>query len=434
MTRTLRRLPDRSAWVLELFVAVWLTLMPVNSLVLIPAVQGTTPAYLLAFVSLVLIFLPGFSPGIAEVRSGYLKVLLGLSLLWLFNFCLSQIVNLASPPEYLKTATLIDPDQTRAAFRSTIVTQSIYLAACVCVFLFFRYQFQERWWKYVFWGAWLLALYGIYEWLYFLVFQTPGDFIANRSYADTPGSWSQTLNFGPINLLRIKSTQGEPSFLSVVVLPYFYLAVEQRRRWLAAALLFVAVFSTSTSAFFGLAFGVIVTAIIRRKMEWRDLLLVGSVVTALVVCYFIYPDVYANLFTDKLAGITESGEKRQFSPIGIVESFFGLPPLQWISGVGFGYTYANVGISLLFNSGLSGFALFSAAFLLPIFRLPPNARGIALKTGLAVMYFLFLISVAELFLPTTWMFLGLAYWQLARQEKCRPDILVSEAETSSAWT
>jgi hypothetical protein len=339
-----------------------------------------------------------------------------LGSLWLLNFCVSQIVNLTTPPDYLHSATLINPDDTRAAFRSTIVTQSIYLAACVCVFLFFRYQFQERWWKYVFWGAWLLAGYGVYEWLYYLVFQTPGDFIANRSYAETPGSWSQTLNFGPLTLLRIKSTQGEPSFLSVVVLPYLYLAAEQRRRWLTVVLLFVAIFSTSTSAFFGLIFGAVVTALFRRKLSRRDLGLIACIVTAWAVCYFMYPDTYANLITDKLAGQTDSGEKRQFSPFGVVENFFELPPLQWFSGVGFGYTYSNAAISLLFNCGLSGFGLFTFALLSPVFRLPSTARGIALKTGLAVMFFLFLISVAELFLPTTWMFLGLAYWQLVRSK------------------
>jgi hypothetical protein len=402
---------------IECFVAGWLTLMPVNSFVVIPSIQGTTPAYLFAFCSLVLVFLPGYSTVTAEVRSGYIKAIACFVLLWTFNLCLSQMVNLASPPDYLSTATLINPDDTRAAFRSTIITQSIYLAACVSVFLFFRYQFQERWWKYVFWGAWLLAIYGVYEWIYFLIFQKPGDFIANRSYADTPGSWSQTLDFGGVNLLRIKSTQGEPSFLSVVVLPYLYLAAEQRRRLLTAFLLFVAIFSTSTSAFFGLTFGAIVTALFRRKFSWRDMLLVGCIATALAVCYFVFPDIYANLFTDKLAGVTDSGEKRQFSPLGVVENFFELPPLQWLSGVGFGYTYSNVGISLLFNCGLSGVALFAFGFLSPVFRLPSNARGIALKTGLVVMFFLFLISVAELFLPTTWMFLGLAYWQLARNNQ-----------------
>ena len=416
MNSPLRESTDRYAWVMECFVAGWLTLMPVNSFVVIPAIQGTTPAYLLAFVSLLLVFGPGYSAVTDEIRRGYIKVILCLSLLWILNLCLSQAVNLASPPDYLRIATLINPQDTRAAFRSTIITQSIYLAACVSVFLFFRYQFQERWWKYVFWGAWLLAIYGIYEWLYFLVFQTPGDFIANRSYADTPGSWSQALNFGPLTLLRIKSTQGEPSFLSVVVLPYLYLAAEQRRRLLAAVLLFVAIFSTSTSAFFGLIFGAIVTALFRRKFRGRDLLLVACIVAAWAVCYFMYPDTYANLVTDKLAGETDSGEKRQFSPLGVVENFFELPPLQWFSGVGFGYTYSNAGISLLFNCGLSGFGLFAVAFLLPVFRLPSTGRGIALKTGLAVMFFLFLISVAELFLPTTWMFLGLAYRELVRSK------------------
>ena len=83
----------------------------------------------------------------------------------------------------------------------------------------------------------------------------------------------------------------------------------------------------------------------------------------MAVCYFMFPETYANLVTDKLAGETDSGAKRLFSPIGIVETFFGLPPLQWFSGVGFGYTYANAGISVLLNCGLSGFVLFAFGFL-----------------------------------------------------------------------
>src|SRR5260370_31263041 len=277
MHRAVPASSDAAGWMMEFFVAGWLTLMPVNSFVVITAIQGPTPSYLLAFVSLLLVFLPGYSAATAEVRRGYIRVVVCLSLLWVLNLCVSQMVTLARPPDYLWTATLINPDDTRAAFRSTIITQSIYRAACVCVFLFFRYQFQERWWKYVFWGAWLLAIYGVYEWVYFLIFQTPGDFIANRSYADTPGSWSQTLDFGPVNLLRIKSTQGEPSFLSVGVLPYLYLAAEHRRRLLAAFLLFVAIFSPSPSAFFGLSFGAMVTSLFSPNFICLDMFLFGSI-------------------------------------------------------------------------------------------------------------------------------------------------------------
>ncbi len=111
--------------------------------------------------------------------------------------------------------------------RSVLFTQSLYLAACLCIALFFRFFFRAEWMRYVLWGGWFLAIYGIYEWLYFLIFQQPGDFIANRTYGEAlhTGSWSQVIEVGPFSLLRIKSTFGEPSFFSAAVIPYLFLAV-----------------------------------------------------------------------------------------------------------------------------------------------------------------------------------------------------------------
>ena len=45
--------------------------------------------------------------------------------------------------------------------------------------------------------------------------------------------------------------------------------------------------------------------------------------------------------------------------------------------------------------------------------------GSVLKVCIATLFFLFYISVSELFLPTTWMFLGIAYWYMdkARDER-----------------
>jgi hypothetical protein len=398
---------------LDIFAAVWLVLMPVNSFVLVPAVQGTTPAYLFGFASLLLVFIPGYVGATSEVRSGYLKVLLGLLLLWTFNLCVSQLVNVATPPKYLSTDILINPNSTGISFRSTILTQSLYFAACISIFLFFRYQFQDRWWRYLHWGGWLLAAYGIYEWIYFLIFQTPGDFIANRSYDDTPGSWSQVIGLGPFTLLRIKSTLGEPSFLSIVVLPYLYLALEQRRRYLAAALLFVAVFSTSTSSFLGLLFGAIAMVFFRRGATIRDLFVISCIGSALVICWYNFPDSFSGIFTDKLTGRYGSGEARRLSMSTILQQFTDLHPLQWLSGIGFGYIYSNVGLSLLLNTGLIGCAVFAFAFWRPIVCLPSTPEGLALKVGLIVMFLLFLISVSETFLAPTWMFLGLAWREMA---------------------
>ena len=132
---------------------------------------------------------------------------------------------------------------------------SIWLA-CVCIALFFRFFFRAEWMRYVLWGGWFLAIYGIYEWLFFLIFQQPGDFIGNRTYGEFQhtASWSQAIQVGPFNLLRIKSTFGEPSFFSAGVIPYLFLALENKRNWLSAALLFCTIFSTSSSAYRRISF------------------------------------------------------------------------------------------------------------------------------------------------------------------------------------
>jgi hypothetical protein len=52
-----------------------------------------------------------------------------------------------------------------------------------------------------------------------------------------------------------------------------------------------------------------------------------------------------------------------------------------------------------------------------VFCLRAEEGNIALKVGLGTIFFLFWASVSELFLPTTWMFLGLAYWRLDQQKQ-----------------
>src|SRR5258708_32560292 len=162
-----------------------------------------------------------------------------------------------------------NPSDTRVVFRSVLFTQSLYLAACLCIALFFRFFFRAEWMRYVLWGAWFLAIYGIYEWLFYLIFGQPGDFIANRTYGEgmQTASWSQAIQIGPLNLLRIKSTFGEPSFFSAGVIPYLFLALEYKRKWLSAPLLFFTVFSTSTSAFIGLTFSFFFYSLFQRKFN-----------------------------------------------------------------------------------------------------------------------------------------------------------------------
>jgi hypothetical protein len=84
-------------------------------------------------------------------------------------------------------------------------------------------------------------------------------------------------------------------------------------------------------------------------------------------------------------------------------------------GIGFGYFYGNVFNNILINAGWIGLAIYLYAFLKPVIFLRSDQEGLGLKVSVATLFFLFYINVSELFLPTTWMFLGLAYWRLDQQ-------------------
>jgi hypothetical protein len=401
------------------FVALWCLLMPLTSLLVIPAVQGTIPAYILAFLSVFFVILSRTDGQPSIERTRYFKVVLLVTAIWVLLLCGSQLGHLLSNRYDFGEMVLNSPTDTRVVLRSVLFTQSLYLAACVCIALFFRFFFRGEWMRYVLWGAWFLAIYGIYEWLFFFIFQQPGDFLANRSYGEEmhTGSWSQGIQVGPLNLLRIKSTFGEPSFFSAAVIPYLFLALEYKRKWLSAALLFCVVFSTSTSAYIAFPFAIMLHSFFQRKLGLVIAVVLCLFAAAFATLYFAFPDTYDAMFTAKLnakmgIGETRSDVQRETSHTPETVTF-----MNRIFGIGFGYSYAAVFSAILVNTGWIGTLVYCFAFLKPAILLRPDAGGLALKVSILTLFFLYYIDVAELFLPTTWMFLGLAYWRLDQQKQ-----------------
>ena len=295
-------------------------------------------------------------------RNRYLSIAFLCAGIWLLLFCGSQFGHLVSNRHGFGDLVLIRPDDTRVLFRRALFTQTTYLCACICIALFFRFFFREEWMRYVLWGAWFLALYGIYEWLFFLIFKRPGDFIANRMYGDHPGSWSQTMAVGPLTLLRIKSTFGEPSWFSASVIPYFFLALRNKRWWLCAALLFCIVFSTSTSAYIGFAFAFILYVLLRRRLNagivFAALLFAGSVSA---LCY-VYPDTFNEMFTAKFRGENNSGQSRMEHGAAANEQAASFTFLNRLFGIGFGYHYGGVFFAVLMNTGWIGLLVYLYVF------------------------------------------------------------------------
>lgn len=411
------------------FMPIWCTVMPVTSLLLIPSVQGTIPAYVLAFVSalfVVLIRRDG-QPSIQRFR--YFKIALLMAGIWLLLLCGSQFGHLLSNRTDFGDIYLIDPEDPKVLLRKALFTQTLYLVACLCIALFFRFFFREEWMRYVMWGGWFLAIYGIYEWVFFLIFKQTGDFLVNRTYGESlqTASWSQIIQVGPFSLLRIKSTFGEPSFFSAGVIPYIFLALEYKRKWLTAALLFCLVFSTSSSAFLALPVGLFLHGLFQRKLSARIIFIVLFFAAALAILYYVYPETFDSMFTSKLSGENDSGHIRQQFAQALDETSQTFTFMNRLFGIGFGYLYSGVFSAVLVNTGWIGMAVFCYAFLKPVIFLRADQAGLALKVGIATLFFLFYISVSELFLPTTWMFLGLAYWRLdqqrERKETTQPGIL-----------
>ena len=393
--------------------------MPLTSFLLVPSVQGSIPAYVLAFVSVFFVILSRDGGQASSRRTRYFALALVIAAIWLLLLCGSQLGHLLSNRHDFGDMFLIEPNDTSVVLRKTLFTQSLYLAACICIALFFRFFFREDWMRYVLWGAWFLAVYGIYEWLFFLIFKESGDFLVNRTYGDElhTASWSQEIQIGPFDLLRIKSTFGEPSFFSAGAIPYLFLALEYKRKWLSAALLFCVLFSTSSSAYIALPVALLLNSFFQRKFSISIAITVLVFIGALTTLYYAFPETYDSMFTAKLNGENDSGEIHQAAAQAMQDAAKTFTFANRLFGIGFGYFYGAVFNAVLINTGWIGLIVYLYGFLKPAILLRPENGGLALKVGVAILFFLYYINVSEFFLPTTWMFLGLAYWRLDQQKQ-----------------
>jgi hypothetical protein len=394
------------------YVAIWCLFMPVTSLVIIPAVQGTIIAYVFGMASIGFVLLKINSGQMSAQVAGYFKSLLMVAVLWTVLFVGSQLSDMVNPLNVQSMYTI--SDESGDLLRASLFTQSIYLMACVMIALYFRYFFDEAWMKYVYWGAWFFALYGLYDWAFFLVFQTSGDFLANRSFAqgDHPGSWSQGISIAGLSLLRLKSCLGEPSFCAAVVIPYLLMAIDGRKRLLTAALFVAAILTTSTTVYLGMAFSFAIQVLWSKQNRGQILIVLGLVLLVIAAMAAIYPDTFRALFTDKFSGDNDSGAGR----LGVIdqyENLFGrFNVLNWLFGVGFGYLYFSLAWSLTANTGIIGVGSFLYVLLKPAFLLPRERGSEWLKISMVAMLIVIVLTISELFIPTTWMFIGLAFRKL----------------------
>jgi hypothetical protein len=414
-------LPAQPTYTVHPYVALLALSLPITSFVLLPSVQGTTPGYMLSLALLIpWICLPII--GGSATNRFYATLLLfgGMFLAYVAIGQLFMAISRPIDPVDFFRMPLMDSRDTAMVLRGSLFTQSLYLLAALCAFALFRSAYKPAWDRYLLGGAVLLGAYGVYELIYFLVTGTNGDFVTNRKFGldnEVPGSLFQTMHIGPVELVRLKSLTGEPSMYAFTILPFWIYALHNGYRRLHWFLLATLILSTSTTAFLGITFYLLVRLALRRTRDlWIALLVIAAII--IVTLMWLYGNawiekVFRLLVGDKIAARDVSGSLRLANAIAVMNVYEALPWPSQLFGIGFGYVRSTDFLTtLLINTGLIGLLVWTALFAVPIIFLGRSDREIGLRCALAVAFLTSMISVPEFAYLSSWVFLGIAYHAL----------------------
>ena len=408
---------------LKLPIKILLTFMTITSFLVAPSIQGTTIAYLFCFLSPLVVFFMS----IKRAASFYKDLFILLSV-YVFLVLLSQLSLSFSDITLFPTSKLlfIDEFSQKIIFRSSLFTQSLYLVVSLIFFALTINFYTKKWDKYFLISATILCLYGLYEWSYFLITGQNGDFLTNRSFEtglDDSGSLFQVMHIGALNLARIKSLTGEPSMFALSMVPFFYYAYYNKRFKLALLFIVCIILSFSTTAYIGVAVFLLAHILNPRRWVSKNYLIsvYTAVLTGLITCWIIgfskigdvlYDSIFAKLATD-----SDSTSVRTKYFFAHLDYFSELPILNKLFGIGFGYVRSTDFFStLLVNTGIIGFIVFSLLFLVPVFKLKTKTPTIrAVRLSLIFIYISMLIAVPEFSYLSVWLFLGMAYYYLRQQ-------------------
>lgn len=397
-------------WLLEKYFAFWSIVIPISSVVVFTSIKGTTPGFLFALIAIVLITIVAWPES-----KGYIRDILMFELIFIIYNTISQFSLAVSDVDDFIGLRMVNPYDSTLLFRSTMFTQSLYLLAVISTFFFIKNFYKRHWDKYIFRGAMVLALYGLYEVVYFILFHQNGDFLSNRTFGHggqiTSGSFFQTITIGSMVLQRLKSLTGEPSMYAFTILPYWIYAVHTRKNFTHVFLLITLILTTSTTAVFGI---LVYLLIMLGRLEWKNqkyiIGLIVFVAIASILNGSIFEEFFNRVVVEKITLVNNSGNDRFNSFLSSIEFFLNSNFLTQLFGVGFGYIRSTDFFStLLVNNGIIGIIVWTLVFFYPILKLGNSYREIGLKSAIMVIYITMMIAVSEFSYLSTWLFLGIAY-------------------------
>lgn len=396
---------------------VWSLFLPITSIILIPSIQGTTLGFLLSFISIFFVFL-------FRIKILYLKQWIAFLLIFGFFTLMSQ-AGMYLGGYSLKGITLVDSNDMTAFFRKSLLTQSLYLFAVMSALFFIVNYYRPSWDKHIMRGVILLVLYGFYEFFYFLLFHSNGDFLSNRVFeGGHSGSVFQIMNIGNFDIMRMKSLTGEPSMFAFTLLPFWIYSIHIGMKKTHYLLLSALMLSTSTTAIIG----VVMYYLFRfLKYGLKDKVVftyTAGVILITGLLWNVVSSIFYRMVIEKLKMQNNSGSERWDSFYSSMSFFTELHPINMLFGVGFGTIRATDFLStMLVNCGIVGFIIFSFMFMLPVLKLGKGYTEMGLKSIIVIMYITMMISVSEFSYLPTWLFLGIAYYKVFEKRKQRNSLV-----------
>ncbi|WP_168792820.1 hypothetical protein [Paraburkholderia aromaticivorans] len=408
----------------DLYYFVWVFAMPVTSVLLMPAVQGTTVGYIMCFFSL-----PLALAWAGASRTRYVNFLIAAASVWIFFFLASQLADTAATyePDFTKVLLIDDTDVSTFVLRKSLFTQTIYLVAVVLYASYVYVFYKPSWRQWLLASAAIFAAYGIYEVIYFIVTGQPGDFISNRSFGaefrnndgtladgSVTGSSFQWLDIHGFHIQRLKSLTGEPSMYALSMFPFWvYFNATSKKRlpvWIIGASL---ILSTSSTAFIGY----VVYLLIRiKKIRFHPIKAMVGALILFVVAYLArdyIADLFQQMILDKIDGRNVSGVERSGFFRASMDMWAGGSLANQLFGIGFGYIRStDLFSTLLVNTGVVGLIFVSMLILYPAFKLDWSAEGMALRQCCVTTWVMMMISVPEFSYLAPWTFVAIAYARL----------------------
>ena len=391
------------------FLSLWIFFVFTTSFVISNSFKGTTPAFIFSLVSFPLVLLAS-----KRHRGLYLYSLVFLIVPYLILQLFSQTSFAFSSVSDFRNLILVS-DDVNPFTRSSLLTQSIYLLCSFLLFVFVIIFYDKRLHeKYLVMSLNVFVSVGLIFWIFFILFGYNGDFISNREYSDgliNPGQF-QPILLGNIWISRFVSLTGEPSMYVFSILPYLIYTNHLGYKKTALYILMSLLLTLSGTFITGMCFYVISLFMFSFK---KRLLLYSVVAITLILLLFIVSSAFRiiiyEVLISKLLQESDSGLDRFLSIFNHLSFYFNLPFPLMLFGMGFGFIRSpDMFSTLLVNTGITGFILFSTLLLYPVFALKNSLKeDVGVKCGLFTTYFIMMISVSEYSYPSLWLFVGISY-------------------------